>query len=160
MIGISRNASLDEVITEVQLIEDILYRRAKGERLAKPTKQASFPNAETSPNKRYDEDYTRRTKPWSNKENSSNRYARRTKDHQVNVVTPSYYQQNRYRTTVEPNMAKPSELYGNYCYECGCYGHLAKDCSMQYGTYRQERNNPNSKNVSGALEERTSHAPM
>jgi hypothetical protein len=46
MIGISRNASLDEVITEVQQIEDILYRRAKGERLATKIKQASSSNAE------------------------------------------------------------------------------------------------------------------
>jgi hypothetical protein len=62
MIGISRNASLDEVITEVitevQQIEDILYRRTKGERLTKQIKQASSTNAETSPSKRYNEDYT------------------------------------------------------------------------------------------------------
>jgi ABC-type hemin transport system substrate-binding protein len=56
MIVISRNASLDEVITEVQQTEDILYRRAKGERLTKQIKQPSSSNAETSPNKRYNED--------------------------------------------------------------------------------------------------------
>ena len=33
-IRISRNASLDEIIAEVQQIEDILYRRAKDERLS------------------------------------------------------------------------------------------------------------------------------
>jgi hypothetical protein len=160
MIRISRNASLDEVITEFQQIEDILYRRAKGERLKKQLKQASSSNVETSLRKRYNEDYTRRTTAWPNKEKLSNNYTRKTKDHQVSEVTPSYYQHNRYRTTVEQNMAQPSESYGNHCYKCGGYGHWARDCSMQCGTYRQERNNSNSKNVSGALDERTSHAPM
>ena len=158
MIGISRNASLDEVITEVQQIEDILYRRAKGERLTKHIKQASFSNAETSPNKRYNEDYTRRTTSWSNKENSSNNYTRNTKDHQVNEVTPSYYSYNRNQTRVGPNTTQQLESYG--CYTCGDYGHWATECPTQYGTYRQERSTPNSKNVGGALDERTSHAPM
>lgn len=60
MSRISRNAPLDEVITEVQQIEDILYRRAKGDRLAKQMKQATSTNVETSTSKRYNEDYTRR----------------------------------------------------------------------------------------------------
>jgi hypothetical protein len=40
MLGIRRDASLEEVICEVQQIEEILYRRAKGERLAKQVKAA------------------------------------------------------------------------------------------------------------------------
>ena len=156
MIGISRNASLDEVITEVQQIEDILYRRAKGERLGKQIKQASSSNAETSPYKRYNEDYRGRTTSWSNKEDSSNNFTRKT--HQVNVVAPSYYSYTRNQTTVEPNTAQQLESYG--CYICGDYGHWARDCPTQYGTYRQERSKPNPKNVGGALDERTSRAPM
>jgi hypothetical protein len=155
MIGISRNASLDEVITEVQQIEDILYRRAKGERLAKQIKPASSSNAETSPYKRYNEDYTRRTTPWSNKEDSSYNYTRKAKTHQVNQVTPI-----RNRTTTEANMTQQLESYGGYCYTCGGYGHWTRYCPTQYGTYRQQRSKPNPKNVIGALDERTSRAPM
>jgi hypothetical protein len=160
MIGISRNASLEEVITEVQQIEDILYRRAKGERLAKQIKPASSSNAETLPYKRYNEDYTRRTTPWSNKETSSNSYTRKTKDYQVNEVTPRYSSYNRNQTTTEPNMTQQLESYGGYCYTCGGYGHWTGECPTQYGTYRQKRNRPYSKNVIGALDERTSRAPM
>ncbi|CAF1048214.1 unnamed protein product [Didymodactylos carnosus] len=156
LIGIMhRNASLDEVITEVQQIEDILYRRAKGDRLVKQIKQATSSNAETSPNKRYDEDNTRRITPWSNKEDSFNSYRRIAKNHQVNEVTPS-----RNQTTAESNMTQQLESQGNYCYTCGGYGHWARDCPTQYGNYRQERNKPYPKNVIGALDERTSRAPM
>ena len=79
MIGISRNASLDEVITEVQQIEDILYRRARGERLAKQSKQTSSSKVETSSNKRYSEENTRRATPWRNEVDSYNKYTRKTR---------------------------------------------------------------------------------
>jgi hypothetical protein len=137
MIGISRNASLDEVIIEVQQIEDILYRRAKGERLTKQIKQASSSNAETSPNKRYNEDYTRRTTPWSNKENSSNSYTRKTKDYQVNEVTPSRYTYSRNQITVEPNMTQQPESYG--CYTCEGYGPFIRYCPTQHGDYHKKK---------------------
>jgi hypothetical protein len=158
MIGISRTASLDEVITEVQQIEDILYRRAKGERLAKHIKRASSPDAETSPIKHYNEENTHRSTPWSNKKNPYNRYKRRTEDHQVNEVTPKYYTYNQNQTTSEPNMIQQVERYG--CRNCGDYGHWTKDCPRSSGAYRQERSKPNTKNIRGALDERTSYAPM
>jgi citrate synthase len=157
-IGISRTASLDEVIAEVQQIEDILYRRAKGERLAKQIKQASSPDAEISPDKLYNEENTHRSTPWSNKENSYSRYKRRTKAHQVNEVTPSYYTHNQNQTISEPNMIRQVAWFG--CYNCEDYGHWTRDCPRSNGAYRQEQSKPNTKNVRGALDERTSHAPM
>jgi hypothetical protein len=155
MIGVSCHASLDEVITEVQQIEDVLYRRAKGERLAKQPKRTSATTADTTPYKRYNEDYTSRATTWTDKEDAFNKYNRRTRDHQVNEVTP-----HRNPTTAESNTGRQSGSYGEYCYRCGGYGHWTSYCPMQYGTYRQERNKFNSKNVRGALGERTSRAPM
>ena len=81
MIEVSSNASLDDVITEVLQIEDILDRRAKGERLAKHIQQAFSSKVDTSPKKRYNEDYTRRTPHWRNKEDTYNRYTRKTRDY-------------------------------------------------------------------------------
>jgi hypothetical protein len=155
MIGVSCHASLDEVITEVQQIEDVLYRRAKGERLAKQPKRTSATTADTTPYKRYNEDYTSRATTWTDKEDAFNKYNRRTRDHQVNEMTP-----HRNPTTAESNTGRQSGSYGEYCYRCGGYGHWTSYCPMQYGTYRQERNKFNSKNVRGALGERTSRAPM
>ena len=157
MIGISRNASLDEVMTEVQQIEDILYRRAKGERLAKQIKQTSSSNVEASSNKRYGEENTRRTTPWRN-EDSYNRYTGKTRPHQVNEITPRYGSDGKNQRTTQPNQIQPAESYS--CFRCGQYGHIAKYCPAWYGTYHQAQDHSNSKNVIGALGERSSYAPM
>jgi hypothetical protein len=146
MIGISRTASLDEVITEVQQIEDVLYRRAKGERLAKQTKQFPSTNAEV---------HIGRTFTWPKKENTSNQHTKNTRNHHVNEVTP-----RQKRTTTESNTTQPFESYGDYCYQCGEYGHWAANCPAQHQFYRQEWNQSQSKNARGALDERASRAPM
>ncbi len=57
-------------------------------------------------------------------------------------------------------MIQQLESYGGYCYTRGGYGHWVRDCPTQYGTYRQERNKPNPKNVIGALDERFRRALM
>ena len=158
MIGISRNASLDEVITEVQQIEDILYRRAKGERLAKQIKQTPPSKVETPSNKRYNEENMRRTTPWRNEEDPYNSYTKRTRYHQVNEITPRYNNTNKNHTTTELNQTQQTEPYN--CFRCGQYGHVARYCPMGYRTYQQTQDQLNSKNVSGALGERSSYAPM
>lgn len=155
MIGVSRNASLDEVMLEAQQIEDILYRRTKGERLAKQTKQASSFNMDPSHNKRYDEENTRRARPWRNREEI---YNRKTRDHQVNVITPRHDNNNEIWTINEPNQSRSQK--SSNCLRCGRYGHWARDCFTPYRAQRSTQNSSMSKKVDGALEERTSHAPM
>ncbi|CAF3338717.1 unnamed protein product, partial [Rotaria sp. Silwood2] len=53
MIGTPRNVSLDELMAEVQQIEEILYRRAKNQRLSNQVKQSSLVDVERSTRKHY-----------------------------------------------------------------------------------------------------------
>ncbi|CAF3325996.1 unnamed protein product [Rotaria sp. Silwood2] len=63
MIRISRNASLDEIIAEIQHVEDILYRRAKDEQLSNQLEQLSLQKIETLPNRRYNKYDSHKTTP-------------------------------------------------------------------------------------------------
>ncbi|CAF2508965.1 unnamed protein product [Rotaria sp. Silwood2] len=63
MIRISRNASLDEIIAEIQQVEDILYRRAKDEQLSNQLEQLSLQKIETLPNRRYNKCDSHKTTP-------------------------------------------------------------------------------------------------
>jgi hypothetical protein len=154
MIGVSRNATLDELIKEVQQIEDVLYRRAKGERLAKYNKLTTSTNWENNINKRFNEEDSKRQTTWQKRKEFPHN-VRREKDHQVNEIIPG-----RIQTTTEPYWTQQAESNEIQCFNCGNYGHLARHCPGQTRNHRQDQNRWNSKNVRGALEERTSHAPM
>jgi len=88
MIGVSRNASLDEVIAEVQQIEEILYRRAKGQRLADQLKQVSLQNAAAASSKRYNVEniYPRKISLRINNDYSLNSYSTKVNDYQSNTL--------------------------------------------------------------------------
>lgn len=155
MIGTPRNVSLDELVAEVQQIEEILYRRAKNQRLLNQFKQSSTPDDEQVFRKYYNDNYTRQTMSRLNNEQT---WYMRPKAHQVNEVMPRRYPNNGNHTTVQPISVQQS--YSSKCYNCGGDGHWARNCPVQQGAYRQERGKPNRKNSDGALDERTSHAPM
>ncbi|CAF1470462.1 unnamed protein product [Adineta steineri] len=144
MMGISRNTSLDEIITEVQQIEEVLYRRAKGERLSKQIREG-----ETLPKKNHNENNSRQT---------STRWNNQSSNYQVNELTPNQYIHNQNQTTTTPNW--PPSINSYECYHCGKYGHIARNYPTKYGNYQQQRNTSWSKNDQGALDERTRHAPI
>jgi hypothetical protein len=133
MIRISRNASLEEIIAEVQQIEDILYRRAKDERLSNQLEQLSLQKTETLPSRCYNEGYSYKTTPGL-----SNEYSL-----YMNVATPSRYLNNQVQRTVDTKTSQQLNSYG--CYSCGEYRHLARSCPTQYGDYRQRQSKPNPK---------------
>lgn len=155
MIGVSHNASLDEVMIAAQEVEDIIYRRAKGERLAKQIKQVSSSSKIASHDKGYDEENSHQSKPWRNREEG---YYRRARHQQVNVITPQYDNNYQRRTTNEANQTRPLESPN--CFRCGKYGHWARDCFAPDRAQRLTHNSSMTKNFDGALEGRTSHAPM
>lgn len=157
MVGVSRHASLEEVIFKVQIIEDILFRRAKGERLSKQIKQASSYNAEPVLQKRYDQTDTQGTTSWSNKQNPYNNYAR-TRNVQFNETRPTYRSYNRNQASADLNMNEILEP--PTCFRCGGYGHWKSNCPMAYKTHQYNRNSVISKNDQGALVERSSLAPI
>ncbi|UJR24369.1 hypothetical protein I4U23_005746 [Adineta vaga] len=144
MIGISRNASLDELINEVQQIEEILYRRAKDERLSK-----QVTGRDILSKKHYSED---------NPRHQSMRWNNESRTYQVNEVTPGQYTNHQTQRTVAPNWSQSADSY--VCYHCGEYGHWSDYCPTQHDDYRQQRNKSNSTNDRGALDERTRSAPF
>jgi hypothetical protein len=129
MIGVSRNATLDEVIAEVQQIEEILYCRAKGQRLADQLKQVSLQNAASAPSKRYNVEniYPRKISSRINNDYFLNSYSTKVNDYQSNTlnrrneVTSDCYPNNRYQITTDQNMNQQMNSFE--CYSCGRYGH-------------------------------------
>lgn len=130
-IRISRNASLDEIVAEVQQIEEILHRTAKDERLSNQLEQLSLERTEILRNRRYNEGYSHKTTPAL-----SNKYCVNK-----NAATPSRYLKNQAQRTVDTNTSQQLNLSG--CSACGEYRHLATSCSTQYGDYPSRQSEPN-----------------
>ncbi|CAF1925051.1 unnamed protein product [Rotaria magnacalcarata] len=145
-------------MAEVQQIEEILYRRAKNQRSLNKFKQSSPMEVERSTGKYVSDDYLRRINSRPNQEQMRHNYVKETKAYQVNEVTPNRYPYNTNHSTVE--LTSLHQSHPDECYKCGRKGHWARDCTTRYGAYRQERGRPNPKNDTGALDERTRHAPM
>ncbi|CAF1580334.1 unnamed protein product, partial [Adineta ricciae] len=144
MIGISRNASLDEVITEAQQIEDILYRRSQGERLTERIKETE------TLSKKYDNTYTPGETPsgWNNK----------LSNYPVNEAEPCEFTNDQNHTTVTPKNRQ--SVNSPACCSCGGYECPSNYSHIQHDNYRQQQNTSKSKNNRGALDERTRPAPF
>jgi hypothetical protein len=145
MIRISRNALLDEIIAEVQQIEEILYFRAKNERLSNQLKQLSLQNVGTLPKKRYDEEYSHKKTQELSNGYSLNIDSRELEDYRLNVATSSRYLNNRIQRTIDTNTSQQLNSYGGY--SCAENRHVTKNCPRQNGDYWQRRSELNPKNL-------------
>ena len=58
MMGVSPGSSLDDIISEAQKVEEILYRRNEEQRLAECFKQTSFRNNTLDTHKHYNDNHT------------------------------------------------------------------------------------------------------
>ena len=58
MMDVSPGASLGDIISEAQKVEEILYRRNEEQRLAECFKQTSFRNNTSDTHKHYNDDHT------------------------------------------------------------------------------------------------------
>ena len=58
MMGASLGASVDDIISEAQKVEEILYRRNEKQRLAECFRQTSFRNNTLDTHKHYNDDHT------------------------------------------------------------------------------------------------------
>ena len=137
MIGVSRGTSLDEIIFEAQKAEEILYRRNKEKRRFEILKQVSSPVDTVDDNKGISSGYVNSRKPFE---------ARK-----ANYVTSSRtipFERNMNSLTNREYMAKPQQklsynaqeavdhsvtqdVNSTKCYNCGLFGHLARNCFKQ-----------------------------
>jgi hypothetical protein len=110
MLGIRRDASLEEVICEVQQIEDVLYRRAKRERLAKQVKQTSSTKEDNTFPKRSNAYYSGGTTSRPYQEDYYQNY-KTGRNFQINAITPDYRSHNRNTTTRDTNLQMTMESH-------------------------------------------------
>ncbi|CAF2960927.1 unnamed protein product [Rotaria sp. Silwood2] len=131
MIGISRGATLDEIIMEAQKVEEILYRRKKEERRLKYLNQMSSQNDTLKVRKSQNEVTNEYAKPLlamnakypsNNKTVPFQRTTFNEKNTDRSFPTTNYYKQ----TTAE--IGNIQQLESMKCYNCGTWGHVARNC--------------------------------
>lgn len=125
MIGVSRGATLDEIIIEAQKVEEILYRREKEQRRREYLKQTSTETAKAM--------------------NQSNDYINspQRRNNNINTVSNRYdgSQYQKYKNLHNDKNAI-QQMNSIKCQNCGLYGHFSKNCPS-FQAYKGKVNSSN-----------------
>ncbi|CAF1390419.1 unnamed protein product [Rotaria sordida] len=131
IIGVPRGATLDEIIMEAQKVEEVLYRRKKEERrlqyLNQTSSQKDTLNVGKSQNKVTNE-YAKPLLDMNAKYSSNNKT--------VPVQRAIFDKKNCDRSFPTANYSKQTtaeigniqQLESMKCYNCGMWGHVARNC--------------------------------
>ena len=134
MIGISRGASLDEIVMEAQKAEEILYHRNKQKPRFESVKQVSFQADTQGIIKRNDDGYMQlpeqlETMGTSYNTNSRTPFSQRIKNGVINRQNTGKQRQNlNYNTQRTTDQRAMQTMNPIKCYNCGLFGHLARNC--------------------------------
>ncbi|CAF3020152.1 unnamed protein product [Rotaria sp. Silwood2] len=134
MMGVIPGASLDDIISEAQKVEEILYRRNQEQCLVECFKQISFKNNTLDTHKHYNDDHTNHSKSTqsSNLEYSSdeeNAFHQRNKydtKKQWSNGNSSQDTNINFQFTTDNHSSKNSNSI--QCRSCEILGHFSKDC--------------------------------
>ena len=117
MIGVSRKASLDDIMAEAQQLEDILYRRGRAELLSNQLKYNPVQKVGKLPKKHNNDGHSDELARELNNKYSVER----------NMATCSHYLKNQIQRTVDTDTSQRPNSYEYYSY---------KNCPKQYDNYR------------------------
>jgi hypothetical protein len=134
MMGVITGASLDDIISEAQNVEEILYRRNQEQCLAESFQQISFKNNTLHTHTHYNDDNRNQSKPTQSSaleylSDEENAFHQRSKDDtkkQCNNDKSLQDTNNNLQLTTGNNSSKKSPSIR--CRNCGIFGHFFKDC--------------------------------
>ncbi|CAF1505695.1 unnamed protein product, partial [Adineta steineri] len=158
MIGISRCESLDEIITEAQKIEEILYQRNKQQH--RNDNHDLFHN-DISTTAMYNNDDHHEVQTMSthqmNRQTEFNNRRNLASNKNTNDYMTTRQSHQSTHATINQQSGYPSNEAK--CYMCGRKGHFRRNCPYQYNTYQHQNSWHYSKNDNGAQCGRAHGAP-
>ena len=154
MLGVSRNATLDDIIVEAQKVEEILYHRYKAQRKDESARHSSLLKATSSLSTDYQN--SRSFRPPTFENSNPRRFDTRDTD-RPNNMERFRTNSTRHHNNTHYERQNPHRWNTVKCYNCGLHGHSTGHCQ------NTRSNNPTtsnqvSKNEYRALAERDNNA--
>ena len=160
MIGISQCRSVDEVITEAQKIEEILYQRNKHE-YTSANHDLSQNTVSIMPPPYQEED---QLEIHAMSAQQRSKYSKTyTRTNYSTQATRSNYQATKQRNQSSHSTANRQFTYPSsdiICYACGRKGHIRINCPFQYKSNQNHNTRFYPKNDNGAQDGRVLGAPI
>ena len=145
MVGVPRDASLDEIMIEAQKVEEILYRRAKAQRRTEYEKQILLQGDISSYMKSDDgEDINQRKTHQrtdagypANNRTETVKETRNNPTNRWNTSNPLQYSNNS--ALMNTDHRQMQQMTSVRCNSCGLYGHFTKNCPNSYANMHHQR---------------------